>query len=606
MQTLSQLLWLRCLKSIIDLSPLTVEPETSVSDVISLMSQGSISVLVMSVSQLVGWFTAQDVVRLLASGVDFKTTKISEVMQTSVITLKLSDFHNMATVLSLLRQHQLNLLPIVDEQGKPIGIVTPESICRVLKQPIEAITSECCQNGINISELKKVEVYLQKANQELEQRVSQGTIALQAINQQLLSEISDRQINEERFRKAIESTSDAIVIQDMKGASVYVNPAFVDLCRQAKIELLVSQQRLQYLLSSSPAVIYTAKTEGDFGATFVSENVSAILGYEPREMIADSSFWASHIHPEDMPNILTAIAKAFQEGLYKLEYRFLHQDGIYRWVYDQGQLVRDNTGKPLELVGYMADITDRKQLEQELIISLEKEKELSELKSRFVAMTSHEFRTPLSTILSSSELLEHYRHKWSEEKQLTHLHRIQTAVKRMTEMLNDILAIGKLEATKVDFRPKSFDLVAYCRYLIEETQLILNTKQAINFSSQYESISCCMDDKLLAHILGNLLSNAVKYSPDNIGIKFTISCKKGQVIFKIQDWGIGIPPEDIPHLFESFYRAKNVGNILGTGLGLAIVKRCVNVHKGEIFVTSKLGVGTLFTVVLPLNNQYIN
>lgn len=606
MQTLSQLLWLRCLKSIIDLSPLTVEPETSVSDVISLMSQGSISVLVMSVSQLVGWFTAQDVVRLLASGVDFKTTKISEVMQTSVITLKLSDFHNMATVLSLLRQHQLNLLPIVDEQGKPIGIVTPESICRVLKQPIEAITSECCQNGINISELKKVEVYLQKANQELEQRVSQGTIALQAINQQLLSEISDRQINEERFRKAIESTSDAIVIQDMKGASVYVNPAFVDLCRQAKIELLVSQQRLQYLLSSSPAVIYTAKTEGDFGATFVSENVSAILGYEPREMIADSSFWASHIHPEDMPNILAAIAKAFQEGLYKLEYRFLHQDGIYRWVYDQGQLVRDNTGKPLELVGYMADITDRKQLEQELIISLEKEKELSELKSRFVAMTSHEFRTPLSTILSSSELLEHYRHKWSEEKQLTHLHRIQTAVKRMTEMLNDILAIGKLEATKVDFRPKSFDLVAYCRYLIEETQLILNTKQAINFSSQYESISCCMDDKLLAHILGNLLSNAVKYSPDNIGIKFTISCKKGQVIFKIQDWGIGIPPEDIPHLFESFYRAKNVGNILGTGLGLAIVKRCVNVHKGEIFVTSKLGVGTLFTVVLPLNNQYIN
>ncbi|WP_449658070.1 PAS domain S-box protein [Atlanticothrix silvestris] len=376
--------------------------------------------------------------------------------------------------------------------------------------------------------------------------------------------------------------------------------------KQAEIALLVSQQRLQYLLDSSPAVIYTSKPFGDYGGTFVSENVSTVLGYEAREMIEDSSFWTSNIHPEDLPHVFAGLSKVLDQGQYKLEYRFLHKDGSYRWLYDKGKLLRDDTGNPLELVGYLAEITDRKQLEQELRVALEKEKELGELKSRFVSMTSHEFRTPLSTILSSSELLEHYRQKWTEEKQLTHLHRIQTAVKRMTDMLNDVLIIGKVEAGRLEFRPKSLDLVAYCRHLVAETQLNLNNQRVTKFISQDESVSCCMDDKLLEHILGNLLSNAIKYSPANSAVEFTLTCQNGQAIFEIQDWGIGIPPEDLPRLFESFYRAHNVGNILGTGLGLAIVKRCVDIHQGTIFVTSTLGVSTLFTVTLPLNNQYIN
>jgi PAS domain S-box-containing protein len=376
--------------------------------------------------------------------------------------------------------------------------------------------------------------------------------------------------------------------------------------KQAEIALLVSQQRLQYLLHSSPAVIYTSKTSGDFGGTFVSENISTILGYEAMEIAEDSSFWVSHIHPEDWPDVFAELSKVSEQEQYNLEYRFLHKDGSYRWLYDKGKLLRDDTGNSLELVGYLAEITDRKQLEQELRVALEKEKELGELKSRFVSMTSHEFRTPLSTILSSSELLEHYRQKWTEEKQLTHLHRIQTAVKRMTDMLNDVLMIGKVEAGRLELRPKSFDLVAYCRHLVAETHLNLNNQRVTNFISQDESVPCCMDDKLLEHILGNLLSNAIKYSPANSAIEFTLTCQNGQAIFEIQDWGIGIPPEDLPRLFESFYRAHNVGNILGTGLGLAIVKRCVDIHQGKIFVTSTLGVGTLFTVTLPLNNQNIN
>ncbi|MBD2301533.1 PAS domain S-box protein [Nostoc sp. FACHB-190] len=372
--------------------------------------------------------------------------------------------------------------------------------------------------------------------------------------------------------------------------------------KQTETALLVSQQRLQYLLSSSPAVIYTSKAAANFGPTFVSNNISSITGYQPQDFTEDPNFWSNHIHPEDVKHVFAEFNKILQQEHYSLEYRFLHKNGTYRWVSDQGKLVRDDAGNPVEMVGYLADITQRKQLEQELRVALEKEKELNELKSRFVSMTSHEFRTPLSTILSSAELLEHYRHKWTEEKQITHLHRIQAAVNRINEMLNDVLVIGKAEAGKLEYTPTTFDLVAYCHHIIEEAQLNQNNRCLIAFTSQYPAISCCMDEKLLGHILNNLLSNAIKYSPERSTVKLNITCTNAQVILEIQDQGIGIPPEDLPHLFESFHRAKNVGNILGTGLGLAIVKKCVDIHQGQIAVTSSLGVGTTFTVSLPLNH----
>jgi PAS domain S-box-containing protein len=329
-----------------------------------------------------------------------------------------------------------------------------------------------------------------------------------------------------------------------------------------------------------------------------------MMGYTAREIVEEQSFWASHLHPEDATQVFAELSKVLKQGQYSLEYRFLHQDGTYRWIYDQGKVVWDETGNPMEMVGYLADITVRKQLEQELRVSLEKEKELNELKSRFVSMTSHEFRTPLSTILSSCELLEHYRHKWTPAKELTHLHRIQSAVKRMTDMLNDVLIIGKAEAGKLEYRPKPLDLVEYCWQLVEEVQLNFGNQHMISFTSQYESLQCCMDEKLLGHILSNLLSNAIKYSPIGSNVKFTLAGEDGQAVIEIQDWGIGIPEEDLPRLFESFHRATNVGNILGTGLGLAIVKKCVDIHQGKIAVRSTLEFGTNFTVTLPLTNQY--
>lgn len=240
--------------------------------------------------------------------------------------------------------------------------------------------------------------------------------------------------------------------------------------------------------------------------------------------------------------------------------------------------------------------------------ALTKEKELGELKSRFVAMTSHEFRTPLTIILSSAELLERYSLTWSEEKKLNHLQRIQTTVKHMTGLLNDVLLLGKAEAGKLECNPAPLDVVQFCCDLIEESQ-ITTESHTINFVSQTNCIhvnqdncnKAYLDDKLLRHILSNLLSNAIKYSPQGGSVDFELIWQQGEVIFRIQDQGIGIPVADQAQLFNSFHRASNVGTLSGTGLGLAIVKRSVDLHGGKIAVNSEVGVGTTFTVSLPLH-----
>ncbi len=272
-------------------------------------------------------------------------------------------------------------------------------------------------------------------------------------------------------------------------------------------------------------------------------------------------------------------------------------------------------------------IVERKRAEAEVRKALEKEKELSELKSRFVCMTSHEFRTPISTILASAQLLEIFSHKLSDSKKIGHLHRIQAAVRRMTELLNDVLIMGKAEAGKLQLKPTPLDLAEFCQNLVEEVQIIDHHQHRITFvaqgscsiagarenfalqSREFEPNNCqsaalpCFDEKLLRQIVSNLLSNAIKYSPAHSQLDFVLNCHNGEVIFQIKDQGIGIPPADQLHLFESFHRASNVGNISGTGLGLAIVKKCVDLHRGKIVVNSEVGVGTKFTVTLPFYNS---
>jgi PAS domain S-box-containing protein len=248
----------------------------------------------------------------------------------------------------------------------------------------------------------------------------------------------------------------------------------------------------------------------------------------------------------------------------------------------------------------------RKQAEGEIRKSLLRERELSQLKSNFIAMVSHEFRTPLSSIVLSAELLERYGDRYEAEKKEAYLKRIQMSTKRMTQLLESVLLLEQTESGGLRFNPAPLDLEKFCRDLIGCLQPEGSNYTPILFSYQPEPYHPVLDENLLQHILSNLLSNAIKYSPNGGTVEFEIGFEvtdelASAVIFKIQDHGIGIPLSDQARLFEPFHRATNVSTISGTGLGLSIVKQCVELHQGQINVSSELGVGTIFTVRLPLS-----
>jgi signal transduction histidine kinase len=280
-----------------------------------------------------------------------------------------------------------------------------------------------------------------------------------------------------------------------------------------------------------------------------------------------------------------------------------------------------------ELITTVEIALSRRQAESMIEAALKKEKEINELKSRFVSVVSHEFRNPLNAILFSTELLHRYNTKISEEKRETYLQRIHSAVKRMNELLNDVLMIGETESGKLQFSPNSIDLVQFCQELVEEFNLGINHRCSIVFAHRndrskfsdrhalhsvpYSNSSLTiadhslsvLDERLLRHILTNLLSNAIKYSPSGETVDFDLAFSQETAIFKIRDRGIGIPETDQTNLFQAFQRGSNVKTIPGTGLGLSIVKQCVDLHGGTIAVESLVDRGTLFTVTLPLNRQ---
>ncbi|MEM9978029.1 MAG: ATP-binding protein, partial [Cyanobacteria bacterium P01_D01_bin.2] len=251
-----------------------------------------------------------------------------------------------------------------------------------------------------------------------------------------------------------------------------------------------------------------------------------------------------------------------------------------------------------EVIVIIRDITKRKQVETEIRNTLERERELNEMKTRFVSITSHEFRTPLTTILSSAELLEHYGEQWDIVKQHQYLKKVQSAATHMTALLNDVLLISKVEAGRMEFDPQPLVLNGFCREIIEELQ-ITTERHTLELRSQLPDIPHQIDRKLMRHILTNLLANAINYSPGGGKIVVGLNSIGDNIELWVQDSGIGIPPEAHPTLFDSFVRGPNVGTISGTGLGLAIVKKSVGLHRGEIGFKSAVGKGTTFTITLP-------
>lgn len=351
---------------------------------------------------------------------------------------------------------------------------------------------------------------------------------------------------------AVKHAADAIEITDPQARFQYVNPAFEEMTGYTCAEVL----------HKTPSVLLRGQDDNGF--------YEAIWN-----TISKGQVWSGAM-----------LGKRKDGSLYNQETTI--------------SPVQNPAGEITHYVAVKRDITERKRVEVEIQKALAKERELSELKSRFVAMTSHEFRTPLTIILSSAKLLRDYGQGWTEAKKLTHLQRIVIAGERMTKLLDDILILGKADAGKLQCQPRPLSLTQFCCELVEDLQLSDNGQHLITFSRPETNPEACMDEKLLQRIFGNLLTNALKYSPAGSSVSFELTYEDRSAIFRVQDQGIGIPVLDQERLFESFQRASNVGTIPGTGLGLAIVKKCVDLQGGEITVDSEVDMGTLITVKLPL------
>ena len=240
---------------------------------------------------------------------------------------------------------------------------------------------------------------------------------------------------------------------------------------------------------------------------------------------------------------------------------------------------------------------------RKLAVSLEKEQELNQLKSRFISLVSHEFKTPLTTIMLSSNLLKRYGARMPPEKQTEELHVIEKAVHHMNTLLEDVLTISRGEAGKVEYQPEPTGVIELVQKLIKRFEALSQGKHEFVFSSQKADGEFLTDPKLLDHILSNLLSNAMKYSPQGGTISCELSEENAELIFRVRDEGIGISEADQQLLFEHFHRGENARHIQGTGLGLAIVKHLVEVHGGSIAVESTLNQGACFTVGIPALKQ---
>ncbi|HLO43084.1 MAG TPA: PAS domain-containing sensor histidine kinase [Leadbetterella sp.] len=238
----------------------------------------------------------------------------------------------------------------------------------------------------------------------------------------------------------------------------------------------------------------------------------------------------------------------------------------------------------------------------ELDNSLKREQELNSMKTKFISIASHEFRTPLSTILSSLSLMEKYNELNELEKRNKHNDRIKKSIKNLTEILNDILSVNKIEEGKVVVNPETFNIRSFINELILDLHGLLKPGQTINLSTdKIENEFIFQDPKLLRHIIVNLLTNAIKFSSENSPIEISLKMDNTEIYFSIKDSGIGIPKNDHKKLFTRFFRSSNVDNIQGTGLGLSIVLQYVNYLKGNIKFSSEVGKGSIFNVNLPRN-----
>jgi PAS domain S-box-containing protein len=364
-----------------------------------------------------------------------------------------------------------------------------------------------------------------------------------------------------------------------------------------------SETRLHQFIANVPGMIYqfVLQADGRSRFSYVSSSCIDIFELEASAVQQNSDLIWQCIHPEDCPTLHASImASAETLNAWEFEWRIVTPSGQLKWIRGASRPFRQMSGDII-WDGVLIDISDRKQAEIKIMHALEREKELNQLKSDLVTVISHEFRTPLSTISLSSELIQAYGQNWPDDKRTIYFGRIKDAVRQMTHLLEDTLVMGRINADTLRFNPIQLDLPLFCQNLMNELQSIVREIHQLQLVMVSDIQSVCLDPYLLRHIITHLITNAIKYSPNGGLIDLTVARHEQALVFQVRDEGVGIAKSEQPLLFDPFYRGSNVSTISGIGLGLAIVKQCVDMHRGSISVTSDLDMGSLFEVVLPIN-----
>ena len=410
-----------------------------------------------------------------------------------------------------------------------------------------------------------------------------------------------------RLKAIIKTATDGIIIIDESGIIELVNEAAARLFAYSEEELV--GQNIRMLMPNPHRDAHDTYIQN-----YIQTGVRKIIGIgrEVMGLRKDQSTFPLRLSisevqlPERM--VFTGILhdlsaeKAAEARIKELNQHL--EEEVHRRTEELATTINKllNTNNQLEFEiqeRKVAETTLRKN-EQELRKAIEKERELNTLKSRFVSMASHEFRTPLSTILSSADLLEMYTTEEQQDKRLRHTTRIKSAVNNLISILNDFLSLSKLEEGKITITPVEFNLEAFCAEVMDDVQALLKPGQILQHHGLSADTLITLDKKMLKNVFINLFSNAIKYSDPGKPIDCYVSIENNELNVSIQDHGIGIPEEEQQHLFTRFFRAHNAENIPGTGLGLNIVKRYVELMSGRIHFESTLGEGTTFHVHIPL------
>lgn len=376
----------------------------------------------------------------------------------------------------------------------------------------------------------------------------------------------------------------------------WLNESLEQRVNERTAQLNQAKNRIEAILNSSSDVIILCRPDGTIDQ--VNPAFDAIFSFTSEEFVLQPlSRLVSGQYVTDLEQAFETVVRTRQSQRLEIT---AHVD--HRTIFDADMVLSPIVERHDRLLGVICslrDISAQKQMEAQLRQMLQRESELSELKSRYVSMAAHDLRNPLAVIQSATSMIHHYSDRLTAEQKEAKYSRVESSIQVMVSMLDDILTIGQAEAGKLKFDPAPLDLIDFCQNLIAELKQVSGSTRQIKFSSTGNCNLIGADARLLWHILDNLLSNALKYSPDDSMVDFTVDCELDRLVFRVRDQGIGIPQAEQARLFEAFHRASNARQVPGTGLGLTIVKLFVELHGGTITYESNEGQGTTFTVTLP-------